>query len=383
MDSAQNLTGTVVNPLDFPLASPPPGVVQNLENPESRAYQVHVIPAVLLALTICFLLIRLYAKLHIQRSRTWDDCLISYTAVVITVVSGPGGAQHIWDTTIGDSSDQGFIKDLVVVALYGPVVFLVKLALFLLFLHLFGHLRWLRWLVWLGILVTGCFYISVPIVVFTLCSPSKGNSWLGMSFKSKCRDGMQDYGVAQGVMNLVSDFYLLIVPIPAVLALHLPKKKKFGVIAIFMTGFLACIVTTVSLGLRMIYNKTADITWNVITLYIMTIVEMDVGLMIACMPSIATVFRHHAVSIGSFLGRISSKLRSLTSTSSPSSSGGGDAAAEKEKKKRFSPESSVDSGGNNRPKSKTYVELMDVGNVKLGAFVDMDFRALAVPAAVL
>lgn len=59
-----------------------------------------------------------------------------------------------------------------------------------------------------------------------------------MSFKSKCRNGLQDYGVAQGTINLLSDFYLLVVPIPAVLALQLPKKKKIGVIAIFMTGFL-------------------------------------------------------------------------------------------------------------------------------------------------
>ncbi|KAL8955576.1 MAG: hypothetical protein Q9193_006627, partial [Seirophora villosa] len=281
MASPQELTPTVVDPLDFPLASPPPGAVQNLANPESRAYQIYAISAVFLALTISFLLIRLYAKLYIQRSRTWDDftfitdapsqaAVISYTGVIITVVSEPGGAKHLWDTTIGDFSDKGFIEELVVVALYGPVIFLVKLALFLLYLHLFGRLRWLRWLVWFGILVTGCFYVSGPIVVFTLCAPARGDSWLGMSFKSKCRNGLQDYGVAQGTINLVSDFYLLVVPIPAVLALQLPKKKKIGVIAIFMTGFLACIVSTVALGLRITYNKTADITWNVITLYIMT-----------------------------------------------------------------------------------------------------------------
>ncbi|KAL9007966.1 MAG: hypothetical protein Q9173_006864 [Seirophora scorigena] len=378
MASAQELTATVVDPLDFPLASPPPDVVQNLANPESRAYQIYAISAVFLALTISFLSIRLYAKLYIQRSRTWDDCaylhcrsaLISYTAVIITVVIEPGGAKHFWDTTIGDFSDKGFIIKLVVVTLYGPAIFLVKLALFLLFLDLFGRLRWLRWLVYLGILVTGCFYVSGPIVVFTLCAPSPGNSWLGMSFESKCGNGLQDYGVAQGTMNLVSDFYLLVVPIPAVLALQLPKKKKIGVTAIFMTGFLACIVSTVSLGLRITYNKNADITWNVITLYIMTIVEMNVGLMVACMPSIATVFRHHADSIG----RISSKLRSLSSRqdSASYSRGGGGGAAEKN---RFSPESSVGSGGSSsRSKSsRTYVELRDMNTA-----VD---RALA-PAAV-
>ena len=74
MSSAQELTGTVVNPLDYPLASPPPGVVQNLIHPQSRTYQIHIVSAVFLALSISFLAVRLYAKLCIQRSRTWDDC---------------------------------------------------------------------------------------------------------------------------------------------------------------------------------------------------------------------------------------------------------------------------------------------------------------------
>lgn len=59
-----------------------------------------------------------------------------------------------------------------------------------------------------------------------------------MSFKAKCRNGLQDYGVVQGIFGLVTDFYLLFIPVPAVLSLQLPTRKKIGVIAIFMTGFL-------------------------------------------------------------------------------------------------------------------------------------------------
>lgn len=122
-------------------------------------------------------------------------------------------------------------------AIYGPVIFFVKLALFFLFLHLFGRLRWMRYLVWFGITITGCFYISGIAVVFGLCAPRDGKTWLEMSLTPQCRN-LEGYGIAQGTMNLVSDFYLLIIPIPAVLSLQLPQKKKLGVIAIFMTGFL-------------------------------------------------------------------------------------------------------------------------------------------------
>lgn len=45
-----------------PLASPLPGVVENLENPESRSYQVHIISVIFVPLSISFMIVRLYAK---------------------------------------------------------------------------------------------------------------------------------------------------------------------------------------------------------------------------------------------------------------------------------------------------------------------------------
>ena len=55
-------------------------------------------------------------------------------------------------------------------AVYGPVIWLVKLALFLLFFDIFGQLRWMRYCIKLGILVTGLFYLSNLIAFLTLVS---------------------------------------------------------------------------------------------------------------------------------------------------------------------------------------------------------------------
>ncbi|KAL8670251.1 MAG: hypothetical protein Q9168_005203 [Polycauliona sp. 1 TL-2023] len=274
--------------------------------------------------------------------------ILGFVAVTIASFSQPGGGKHLWDTVIGDYSDQGFIEFVTSTAIYGPVIFLVKLALFLLYLHLFGRLRWLKWLVWSGIAITGLFYIPGIFIAFILCAPRNGETWLERSMTAKCRNGLQDYGVAQGTVSVVSDFYLLIIPIPA------------------------CIVSTVALGLRIIYNKSVDITWNVVTLQIMTsvtpiplpppllslppfdidktrsIVEMNVGLIVACMPSAATVSKHHGGSVNSFFGSLSARLRSLTSRR---------VISEKSRSDGYSPGSSVDGGRHKRPKSQTYAEL--------------------------
>lgn len=72
--STQQLEAMGVDVNDIPLAMPPPGVTQNLAHPASRTYQIYIVSAIFLALTVSFMLVRLYARQYIQRSRTWDDC---------------------------------------------------------------------------------------------------------------------------------------------------------------------------------------------------------------------------------------------------------------------------------------------------------------------
>jgi hypothetical protein len=43
---------------------------------------------------------------------------------------------------------------------------------------------------------------------------------------------------AMAVFNVISDFYLLALPLPAVMGLNLPAKKKFGLVILFSTGLL-------------------------------------------------------------------------------------------------------------------------------------------------
>lgn len=43
---------------------------------------------------------------------------------------------------------------------------------------------------------------------------------------------------AMAVLNIATDFYILILPIPVVMGLQLPAKKKFALIGLFSTGFL-------------------------------------------------------------------------------------------------------------------------------------------------
>lgn len=56
-----------------PLSPPPLGVIPNLDNPASRAYQIYIAAGICLPLITVFASLRLYAKVFILKKWTWDD----------------------------------------------------------------------------------------------------------------------------------------------------------------------------------------------------------------------------------------------------------------------------------------------------------------------
>lgn len=112
--------------------------------------------------------------------------------------------------------------------MYGPSIWMIKLSLFLLILQIFGTLRWLRHLVYVGILVTGLVYFAIMVAMAALCAPRNGYTkldYLSAIAAPKC--ARNDYiNTWPGLFNIMSDFYLLIIPLPAIWGLQLPTKKR-------------------------------------------------------------------------------------------------------------------------------------------------------------
>ena len=93
----------------------------------------------------------------------------------------------------------------------------------------------LRYQVYAGIALSFALFLSSIIVSCALCTPSPGQAWHDLTTLVKCEKARY-YAVPQGVVNVIIDFYLLYLPIPIVWHLNLQKRKRIGVIAIFLTG---------------------------------------------------------------------------------------------------------------------------------------------------
>ena len=121
--------------------------------------------------------------------------------------------------------------------LYSPSILMAKLSLLLLYLRIFHANVKLRYFIQFGIGFLSLFYTGTLIAYAILSIPKPGQSQLAAILSV---DTARDIplGITQGAVNVVSDFYIFCLPIPVIWKLQLPRGKKIGVLAIFMTGLL-------------------------------------------------------------------------------------------------------------------------------------------------
>jgi len=118
--------------------------------------------------------------------------------------------------------------------IYYPVIFCVKLSILLLYLRIFAISRGMKFLIYGAMAIQVVFYLAFTAVAIALEFLCTAESAATRPF---C---VQNYKVTilQSVFGVATDFYVLLLPVAKVWQLQLPFRRKVGVIAIFMTGFL-------------------------------------------------------------------------------------------------------------------------------------------------
>lgn len=120
--------------------------------------------------------------------------------------------------------------------LAGPSVFFAKASILLLYIRLFGLIQWIRCLVWIGMiflfLVT---WVTVPLFI-VYCAPRHGAPWVA-AVMSRCQRTAV-LGILHGIFHVLFDIFIIVLPVPVIWNLNLEFRKKLGVLAVFMTGFM-------------------------------------------------------------------------------------------------------------------------------------------------
>lgn len=100
-----------------------------------------------------------------------------------------------------------------------------------------------------------CCYVLLMLLVPTVCWSIFGGTFLCRpvaklwepSIPGRCMDP-QKYWLSAAGVNMGMDFTVLLLPLPAITQLRLPRKQKLCLVLMFVLGFIVCIVSVVRLA---------------------------------------------------------------------------------------------------------------------------------------
>ncbi|KAL4914877.1 hypothetical protein BDW62DRAFT_219816 [Aspergillus aurantiobrunneus] len=87
-----------------------------------------------------------------------------------------------------------------------------------------------------------------------------------------------------GGLNIATDLAILVLPIPVLSHLRLPKRQKVGVILIFATGGFACVTSMVRLNYLTVATNTTDPTRDNGPIALWSQIELNSGIICCCLP---------------------------------------------------------------------------------------------------
>jgi len=94
------------------------------------------------------------------------------------------------------------------------------------------------------------------------------------------------YWISVAGLDIGLDFLLLLLPLPAIGSLRLPRKQKFGLMLAFLLGFFVCIVSVARLATVQVISAEGHEIQSGLWAIILSAFEANVGIVCACLLSL-------------------------------------------------------------------------------------------------
>ncbi|KPM42205.1 hypothetical protein AK830_g4328 [Neonectria ditissima] len=275
---------------------PPEGM--DLE--EQRVVAHNVAVCVSLGLAVASVALRLYVRRMKGARLGMDDYTIvastffSGTTVALTILSGRYGAgEHIWASNLPRLMT--FLKIIYSEPyMYGLAVTFTKISVLLLYRRLLYSKASPRSLFsilyWLAFSLSTVYPVILWVTMACACQPVSyyWNQYIGA--EGHCIN-IKLFFLVLGIMNMLNDIVILIVPIPKIMQLQLSKRLKASIIGIMLLGGFVCVASTVRIYYLNGLFQNTDATWWMGPTMAWSSIEPSVAIISACLPTFAPLFR--------------------------------------------------------------------------------------------
>ncbi|KAF4467068.1 integral membrane [Fusarium albosuccineum] len=140
-----------------------------------------------------------------------------------------------------------------------------RIAVWVAYVFLFGH-----GIIFLGLVTFHC----IPV-----------HSIWDRSVDGKCID-LTAIAYAGGVLSIIEDIAIFILPIPELMKLQLQGKKKTALFFMFSIGSFACVTSIVRLKYLGSFSDPVDPTWHNVYVVIWSTIELSCALICASLPAL-------------------------------------------------------------------------------------------------
>ncbi|KAK6202235.1 hypothetical protein LQW54_008948 [Pestalotiopsis sp. IQ-011] len=253
---------------------------------------------VLDTVTVFCMLVRLIGRYKITKTVGTDDWVVLLILVFLLPFIVLGNyvritalGRDIWDidvNTIQTALMLFFVDEIFYIAVLG--LCRVSLLFFLIRVFSMKTFRRICWTV-MGWVVLST--VANVLVVILQCWPISYN-WdviTAASHPHKCLD-VNILAIYTAVMGIAQDFAIMIIPLPIIISLNMPWKKRLMTLFMFGLGSFVVLAACFRLVHILQFSKSSNPTWDYTTPVIWTSLEVKVTVIVLCMPTIRLVILH-------------------------------------------------------------------------------------------
>ncbi|KFY11808.1 hypothetical protein V492_04243 [Pseudogymnoascus sp. VKM F-4246] len=175
--------------------------------------------------------------------------------------------------------------------MYVAIVPLTKISIVFLYLRIFRGKTFVYFAY--ALIAANVIYLLVfeGISIFQ-CWPIPGawRAWDG-TYPAKCRN-INLQGWMSATFAIILDVCTLVLPLPSLYKLEMSMKKRVQIMLMFSVGIFVTIVSFVRIRAFTKYANTTNLTQDYVELGYWSTIEVPVGVICACMPSIRALFRN-------------------------------------------------------------------------------------------
>ncbi|KIX09440.1 uncharacterized protein Z518_00520 [Rhinocladiella mackenziei CBS 650.93] len=263
------------------------------------------------AVALVVFVVRICAKFIVPAASIgYDDFNIAVAMVrsrkimlISTPVANNGFGKDIW--TIPFDSITLILKIYFIdEVLYITIISTTKLAILCFYLRVFPEKNFRR-VAFCTMAMTVGYMIAFILVSVFQCRPVSlaWTHWDG-EHEGVCNN-VNAQGWAAAAINIALDLVILIMPLRLISKLNLHWKKKVQIMIMLSVGGFVTIVSILRLETLFHFATSPNVSWDGTAFGYWSCIEMDVGVICACMPALYSLFKYYFPQV--FSGTVQSK----------------------------------------------------------------------------